>query len=144
MGIFPYPSHCSPNPRVSLLGYSHGNLLREYPVSLGRSPVGPKERQGDRRTPEGHYVIDSHNPKSSFHLALHVSYPSAADAARAHAGGYDPGGEIMVHGIHNGIGRIGRVHRLVDRTTGCVAMTDPEIEELYRIVPDGTPIEIRP
>jgi murein L,D-transpeptidase YafK len=91
-----------------------------------------------------HSVIDSHNPKSSFHLALHVSYPSAGDAARAHAGGYDPGGEIMVHGIHNGIGWIGRVHRLVDWTTGCVAMTDPEIEELYRIVPDGTPIEIRP
>ena len=89
-------------------------------------------------------MIDSHNPKSSFHLALHVSYPSAADAARAHAGGYDPGSEIMMHGIHNGIGWIGRAHRLVDWTTSCVAMTDPEIEALYRIVPNGPPIEIRP
>ena len=34
-----------------LPAYSYGSLLREYPVSLGRSPVGPKERQGDRRTP---------------------------------------------------------------------------------------------
>jgi murein L,D-transpeptidase YafK len=127
-----------------LQAYSHGTLLREYPVSLGRGPSGPKERQGDRRTPEGRYVIDSHNPASSFHLALHVSYPSAADAARARAGGYDPGGEIMVHGIRNGMGWIGRAHRLVDWTIGCVAVTDPEIEELYRIVPDGTPIEIRP
>jgi murein L,D-transpeptidase YafK len=50
----------------------------------------------------------------------------------------------MVHGIRNGMGWIGRAHRLVDWTIGCVAVTDPEIEELYRIVPDGTPIEIRP
>lgn len=127
-----------------LLAYSHGRLLRAYPVSLGRDPIGAKERQGDRRTPEGRYVIDGHNPASSFHRALHVSYPSVADAARAHAGGYDPGGEIMVHGIHNGLGWIGRAQRFVDWTVGCIAVTDPEIEELYRIVPDGTPIEIRP
>jgi murein L,D-transpeptidase YafK len=127
-----------------LLAYTHGGLLRAYPVSLGRDPVGPKDRQGDRRTPEGRYVIDGHNPASSFHRALHVSYPSTADVLRARSGGYDPGGEIMVHGIHNGLGWIGRAHRFVNWTTGCVAVTDPEIEELYRIVPDGTPIEIKP
>jgi murein L,D-transpeptidase YafK len=127
-----------------LLAYWHGGLLRAYLVSLGRDPIGPKERQGDRRTPEGRYVIDGHNPASSFHRALHVSYPSVADVSRARSGGYDPGGEIMVHGIHNGLGWIGRAQRLVDWTVGCIAVTDPEIEELYRIVPDGTPIEIKP
>jgi murein L,D-transpeptidase YafK len=127
-----------------LSAYSHGVLLRSYSVSLGREPVGPKLQQGDRRTPEGLYVIDSHNPASAFHRALHVSYPSVGDVARARAGGYDPGGEIMVHGIHNGLGWIGRAHRFVDWTVGCIAVTDPEIEELYRIVPDGTRIEIRP
>jgi murein L,D-transpeptidase YafK len=127
-----------------LLAYAHGSLLREYPVSLGREPVGPKERQGDRRTPEGRYVIDGHNPASAFHRALQVSYPSTADVSRARDGGYDPGGEIMVHGIRNGLGWIGRAQRFVDWTVGCVAVTDAEIEELYRIVPDGTPIEIRP
>jgi murein L,D-transpeptidase YafK len=127
-----------------LLAYSRGSLLRSYRVSLGREPVGTKIRQGDRKTPEGNYVIDSHNPASSFHRALHVSYPSAADVERARAGGYDPGGEIMAHGIHNGLGWIGKAHRLVDWTVGCIAVTDPEIEELYRIVPDGTRIEIRP
>jgi murein L,D-transpeptidase YafK len=127
-----------------LSAYAHGQLLRSYQVSLGREPVGTKIRQGDRRTPEGRYVIDGRNPGSSFHRALHVSYPSAADSARAKAGGYDPGGEIMVHGIHNGLGWIGRAHRLVDWTTGCIAVTDTEIDELYRIVPDGTRIEIRP
>lgn len=127
-----------------VLAYSHGQLLRSYPVSLGREPVGTKIRQGDRKTPEGEYFIDGHNPASSFHRALHVSYPSPADVARARAGGYDPGGEIMVHGIHNGLGWIGKAHRLVDWTVGCIAVTDPEIEELYRIVPDGTRIDIRP
>jgi murein L,D-transpeptidase YafK len=127
-----------------LLAYSHGQLLRSYKVSLGRDPVGTKIRQGDRKTPEGNYVIDGHNPGSAFHRALHVSYPSAADVARAKAGGYDPGGEIMIHGIHNGLGWIGRAQRLVDWTVGCIAVTDQEIEELYRIVPDGTRIEIRP
>lgn len=127
-----------------LLAYGHGGLLRAYLVSLGRDPVGPKMRQGDRRTPEGRYVIDGHNPASSFHRALHVSYPSAADVTRARSGGYDPGGEIMVHGIHNGLGWIGRAQRIVDWTAGCIALTDPEIEELYRVVPDGTPIELRP
>ena len=68
--------------RGKLLAYSHGLLLRSYSVSLGRQ-TGPKLRQGDRRTPEGQYMVDSHNPNSSFHRALHVSYPSKADVARS-------------------------------------------------------------
>jgi murein L,D-transpeptidase YafK len=82
-----------------LLAYSHGQLLRSYRVSLGRDPVGTKIRQGDRKTPEGNYVIDSHNPGSAFHRALHVSYPSAEDVARAKAGGYDPGGRLWCTGF---------------------------------------------
>jgi murein L,D-transpeptidase YafK len=101
-------------------------------------------REGDHRTPEGRYVIDRHNPNSAFHLALHVSYPSTSDSARASSGGYSPGGDIMVHGMRNGFGWIGRAHLLVNWTTGCVAVTDAEIDELYQAVPDGTPIVIRP
>jgi murein L,D-transpeptidase YafK len=130
--------------RRQLTAYSHGVVLRTYSVSLGGAPSGPKIRQGDGRTPEGRYFIDHHNPLSGFHRALHVSYPSAADAARARAGGYDAGGDIMVHGLRNGLGWVGRAHRFMDWTVGCVAVTNAEIEELYRIVPDGTPIEIRP
>jgi murein L,D-transpeptidase YafK len=127
-----------------LIAYSHGRVLRTYTVSLGSAPSGPKIRQGDGRTPEGRYFIDHHNPLSGFHRALHVGYPSAVDSARARAGGYDPGGEIMVHGLKNGLGWVGRAHPFVDWTVGCMAVTNPEVEELYRIVPDGTPIEIRP
>jgi murein L,D-transpeptidase YafK len=99
-----------------LIAYSHGVVLRRYSVSLGSEPSGPKTRQGDGRTPEGRYLIDHHNPSSGFHRALHVAYPSAAESARAHAGGHDPGGEIMVHGLKNGLGWVGRAHRFGDWT----------------------------
>ena len=128
----------------SLDVYSHGVLIGSFRVSLGRDPVGAKTREGDRKTPEGHYFIDHHNPGSAYHLALHVSYPSAADAVRARTAGYAPGGDIMIHGIRNGAGWLGRTHRLVDWTVGCIAVTDPEMDQIYAAVPDGTPIEIRP
>jgi murein L,D-transpeptidase YafK len=124
--------------------HANGKLLRTYVVSLGRHPVGPKQREGDKRTPEGLYVIESHRPNSSFHKALKVSYPSAADRMEAEKRGEPPGSDIMVHGIRNYLGFIGRLQRLVDWTSGCMAVTNPEVEEIYRVVPDGTPIEIRP
>ena len=147
-------AHLPEHPKVDLLvvekgahrlsAYSHGQLLKVYSVSLGRNPIGAKTREGDRRTPEGRYLIDRHVPASTFHRALHVSYPSPSDMARARHAGYAPGGDIMVHGIRNGLGWVGRTHLVLDWTVGCIAVTDPEIEELYRAVPDGTPIEISP
>ena len=123
--------------------FSRGRMLKRYPVRLGRNPVGAKAREGDGRTPEGAYPTDYRNPRSRFHLALHVSYPSEADAQRAAGAGVPPGGDIMVHGLPNGLGWLGRLHQLFDWTDGCIALTDREIEEIYRAVPDGTPIEIR-
>jgi murein L,D-transpeptidase YafK len=118
--------------------------LKSYRMALGRNPVGAKEQEGDMKTPEGTYKIDSRNPQSDYHLALHVSYPSDEDSARAAERGVNAGFDIMIHGIANGGGWIGAFHRLHDWTAGCVALTDEEIEELYRVTPDGTPIEIRP
>ncbi|MCW5620523.1 MAG: L,D-transpeptidase family protein [Burkholderiales bacterium] len=118
--------------------------LKEYRIALGRDPVGPKTQEGDGRTPEGQYVIDYRKRDSSFHRALHISYPDPADAAQASMRGVSPGGLIMVHGIRNGLGVAGRFHRLTDWTNGCIAVTNSEIEEIWRAVPDGTPIEIRP
>jgi murein L,D-transpeptidase YafK len=120
-----------------------GQPVRTYQVALGRAS-GPKERQGDNRTPEGVYQIDSRNAHSSFHRALHVSYPNAADQSRARAMGVEPGGDIMIHGIHNGLGWLGPLHRRIDWTKGCIAVTDSEIEEIWSLVGDGTPVEIRP
>lgn len=121
-----------------------GRTIRTYPVSLGGAPAGHKRQEGDERTPEGHYVLDYRNPNSAMHRALHVSYPDSADVARARARGVPPGGMIMVHGIRNGLGWVGRLHRLADWTDGCVAVTDREMDEIWRAVPDGTPIDIRP
>ena len=118
--------------------------LKTYRVSLGTNPVGPKTREGDHRTPEGHYVLDSRNPQSRFHLSIHISYPNAADAEAARRAGVRPGGAIMIHGIQNGLVWIGRAHGFWDWTDGCIAVTDSEIEEIWRAVPDGTPIEIYP
>ena len=89
-------------------------------------------------------MIESHWPNSSFHKALKVSYPSGTDRMAAEKRGEPPGGDIMVHGIRNGLGLIGRLQPLVDWTAGCMAVTNPEIEEIYRAVRDDTPIEIRP
>jgi murein L,D-transpeptidase YafK len=127
-----------------LLLMTGGTVLKTYKVALGRNPIGPKKQEGDKKTPEGSYIIDRHDSKSSFHLALHISYPSAADHEQALRSGVRPGGDILIHGIKNGMGWIGPLHRLVDWTQGCIAVTNQEIEEIYALVPDGTPIELRP
>ena len=124
--------------------YRGGDLLASYAVSLGPQPVGHKQREGDGRTPEGQYLLDYAKLDSSSHRALHISYPAAADRAAAAAAGVDPGGLIMIHGMLNHFGWIGRLHRAVDWTNGCVAVTNDEMDEIMRVVPVGTPIEIRP
>ena len=123
---------------------SQGNVLRSYLVALGRAPVGAKQRQGDGKTPEGSYTITGRNKRSSYHRSLRVSYPNAGDKARARRLGVSTGGDIMIHGLPNGMGRIGAAHRKADWTEGCIAVTNGEIEEIWRLVPDGTPIRIEP
>lgn len=123
----------------------HGDeTLKAYTVALGREPHGDKLREGDGRTPEGNYRLDWRNPRSRFHLALHISYPNESDRVRAAAVGASPGGDIMLHGLPGGLGWIGKLHRFVDWTDGCVAVTNREMEEIWRAVDDGTPIEIVP
>ncbi len=124
--------------------FANGKELKSYRVALGRNPTGAKQEEGDMKTPEGAYKIDARNPQSDYHLALHVSYPSDEDTARAAGRGVNAGFDIMIHGIQNGSGWIGAFHRMHDWTVGCIALTDEEIEELWRVTPDGTPIEVRP
>jgi murein L,D-transpeptidase YafK len=128
--------------RLTLL--RNGKRLKIYSVALGGAPRGAKEFEGDQRTPEGSYKIDFHKPDSDFHLALHISYPEPPDVERAAAEGRSAGSDIMIHGLPNGRGWIGRFHRRSDWTAGCIALADFEIEEIYRAVADGTPIELRP
>jgi len=115
-----------------------------YNVSLGFSPVGHKSREGDGRTPEGTYSVESKNERSRFHLALRVSYPNVDDRKIAHQLGVSPGGDIMIHGLPNGLSWLSYFHLKQDWTDGCVAVTNTEMNEIWRLVPTGTPIEIRP
>ena len=110
-------------------------------VQLGSQPLGPKRFEGDGRTPEGHYVIDRGLEDSAYHLALHISYPDSNDRARAAAQGRSAGGAIFIHGQPNSL-QNGRIAG--DWTAGCVAVSNAEIEQLWTLVPDGTPIDLLP
>jgi murein L,D-transpeptidase YafK len=123
---------------------SAGKVIRSYKVALGRGGLAAKDREGDGRTPEGHYIADARNADSHYHKALHVSYPNADDRKRAARMGMAPGGAIMIHGLPNGMGWLGASHRLYDWTLGCIAVTDDEIDEIWNLVRVGTPVEIRP
>jgi murein L,D-transpeptidase YafK len=124
--------------------FRNGKPLRSYHVSLGSNPKGAKEREGDGRTPEGLYTIDSRNAYSKYHLALHVSYPNAADRDRARRLRVRPGGEIMIHGTPNRWRWLSFVFPRLNWTSGCVSVSDDDIEEIWKLVPNGTVVEIRP
>ncbi|MCB0769980.1 MAG: L,D-transpeptidase family protein [Flavobacteriales bacterium] len=124
--------------------YAGGGVVKTYWIALGQEPVGDKQYQGDMRTPEGRYTINDKNPNSGYHKNLGISYPNDADRKEARALGKSPGGDIKIHGLPNGRGYIGKLHRQSDWTWGCIAVTDEEVDELYEAVPIGTPIEIRP
>lgn len=124
--------------RLLILDGSAGPV-KTYPVGLGFAPEGHKQFEGDGKTPEGAYLIDRRNPNSQFHLSIGISYPNAADKAFATARGKSPGGDIFIHGgPRPGIDPTDEQ----DWTAGCIALTDRQVEVVYAMVPDGTPIYI--
>lgn len=127
-----------------LMLVSKGEVLKTYKIALGGNPIGPKEREGDNKTPEGTYVIDSRNNDSAYYRSLRISYPNERDKQRAKELGVSPGGDIMIHGIKKGFSWVGDSHAEVDWTKGCIAVKDEEIEEICKLAPIGTIVEIRP
>lgn len=121
---------------------SNGETYREFYISLGENPVGHKQERGDDKTPEGRYTIDYRNPYSRFHLSLHITYPSESDIERANQDGVDPGGEIFIHGVPNGKKKA--AFQYTDWTNGCIGVTNSEMKEIWKLVKNGTAIEIRP
>ena len=124
--------------------YWHGAELKSYRVALGGQPIGAKERRGDLRTPEGLYTVRKRTKPTDFHAALEIDYPNARDLARAKAARVAPGGGLEIHGLRDGFDWLGSAHAILDWTDGCIAVTNVEIDELLRAVPDGTPLEIDP
>ena len=121
-------------------------VLKAYRVALGRYPKGHKTREGDSKTPEGRYTVDYRldSDRSKFHRALHISYPNNRDRARAAALGVNPGGGIMIHGLPTNWSAKDVGHPQLDWTQGCIALTNPEMDEIWELVSDGTQIEIYP
>jgi len=115
-------------------------VLEQYDFDLGFAPAGHKFEEGDGRTPEGTYLIDRRNPNSKFHLSVGISYPNIIDRMQAFEREKSPGGDIFIHGQPNGFkGRKGP-----DWTAGCIAVSNKEIEWIYAMVKDGTPITLYP
>ncbi|MDN3454580.1 MULTISPECIES: L,D-transpeptidase family protein [unclassified Psychrobacter] len=126
--------------RLQLL--SGDDVIRTYRIALGDSPVGHKQQEGDERTPVGIYTLDYKNENSIAHRSIHISYPNAADKARAKQLGVSPGGDIMIHGQMNGFGHLAAINQKYDWTDGCIAVTDDEMDEIMAAVTLGIPIEI--
>jgi murein L,D-transpeptidase YafK len=123
--------------------YHDQTKLQSFRVSLGSHP-GPKQQAGDRKTPEGLYVVDAKNSTSRFHHAFHLSYPNAQDRARAEKLRVNPGGDIEIHGQMESLAWLGPIARHFDWTAGCIALTNDEIDAIWPIVSVGTPVEIKP
>lgn len=124
--------------------YEGQRPVRSYRISLGGGGLPPKSREGDRRTPEGAYRISGRNPNSGYHLSLRISYPTPAQVSAARALSVSPGGDIMIHGLPNGRGMIPALFVGRDWTDGCVAVTDAEIGEIWRLTPNGAAVSLVP
>jgi murein L,D-transpeptidase YafK len=123
---------------------NHNKIIKTYKIAIGKNPIGEKHFEGDGKTPEGIYKIDSKNPNSVCYLNLGISYPAKKDILFAQRHGKKPGGLIKIHGLFNGYGYIGKFHRWFNWTNGCIGLTNEEMKELYDNVEIGTPIEIMP
>jgi murein L,D-transpeptidase YafK len=128
----------------TLYAYQNKELIKSYYISIGRNSIGPKQFEGDCKTPEGIYMIDSKNSKSAYHKNLGISYPNNKDKEYAKKYNKPPGSAIKIHGIRAPLGFIGKFHRLLNWTLGCIAVTNKEMDELYAATNIGTPILIKP
>lgn len=122
------------------------NIVKHFPIGLGKSPLGDKQREGDSKTPEGVYFIQGRNANGRFYKGLHISYPSLNDWAHAIAAGYSPGGGIMIHGEPNDLKERAKLRQADNRdwTEGCIAVSNKHMREIWALVPDGTPVLIDP
>jgi murein L,D-transpeptidase YafK len=120
----------------------NGEVYKKYKVSFGANPKGHKEQEGDERTPEGKYILDYKKSDSSFYKAIHISYPNIKDIENAKKKGVSPGGQIMIHGQKNGLGWLSFITQRFNWTDGCIAVTNKEMDEIWKLVAVNTPILI--
>lgn len=129
--------------RVMML-LKDGEIIKTYRIALGKNSNGRKTQAGDQKTPEGNYIITSRNQHSKYYKAMNISYPNESDIQNAKRLGVSPGNSIAIHGLPKELEDIDKFHRRLDWTDGCIAVTNHEIDEIWQLVSDGTPIEIKP
>lgn len=141
----PYVDHLVVRKSQRRLYLMDGNrIVRSYKIALGLEPVGPKQRDGDFRTPEGWYTLARRNPRSDYFLSIQISYPNAGDQQRAHLHHWQTGGSIMIHGLPNRLKNSPWYYQHNDWTDGCIAVSDADMVEIWLLTHDGTPIDILP
>lgn len=129
---------------LTLIG--NGQVLHRFAIRLGGTPLGHKQREGDRRTPEGRYLLDFRKADSAYYRAIHISYPNRQDRANARQLGVSPGGAIMIHGQPNGL-RLAADSTItlpMDWTDGCIALSNADMTTVWNLVRIPTPIQIDP
>nr|WP_260260275.1 L,D-transpeptidase family protein [Vibrio intestinalis] len=122
----------------------NGEIIREFRVALGKQPVGHKQQEGDKRTPEGLYTLGFVLENSQFYRSIHIDYPNPTDIAQAKQNNVEPGGNIKIHGLKNGETLPSDYIQSFDWTDGCIALSNPDMDEFLSLVNEGTPIEIHP
>jgi murein L,D-transpeptidase YafK len=123
---------------------ANGKTFATFRVAFGARPQGHKQQQGDERTPEGQYTLDAKNAQSAYYKSIHISYPNAADRALAGSHGVNAGGDIMIHGQRNGWGWLAPITQWFNWTDGCIALSNSDMDIIWRAVNVGTAITIRP
>jgi len=124
--------------------YKDGEIMRSFDIALGLIPEGPKQREGDFKTPEGRYQLAARNPNSDYFLSIQISYPDARDVERARADNVSPGGQIMIHGRPNAPKYTESRYKTWDWTDGCIAVSNSDMVDIWLMTDSATPIEIRP
>jgi len=158
----PTPAPSCPSPEIlikkkqaSLELICGGVLTRSFPATFGARPSGPKEREGDERTPEGQYTITARLVTPKFHRFLGISYPNDQDLARAASLGITrPGRGIGIHGVNVGRAGLARVWtrvaaatglaRVWGPTDGCIGLTNEDVQVVFDAAPVGTKVVITP
>ena len=122
----------------------NGEVFASFRAVFGGNPIGHKEQQGDERTPEGRYVLDYKNAGSAYYKSIHISYPNTEDREHARKLGVSAGGDIMIHGQPNGKEVFTPITQRFNWTNGCIALSNKNMEIVWKAVDVGTPIEIEP
>ena len=121
---------------------SDGDIEGKFHIALGANPQGHKHQEGDERTPEGSYLLDYQNPKSSYYKSIHITYPNSDDVSYASAQGVNAGGMIMIHGQRNYFGWLWPITQKFDWSDGCIALSNDEMDKVWDFWEKDIPIYI--